>query len=174
MLLALWGGRPYDARMHTAGARTVGRRGFRATALAAGLAALVMGCETSDVDVVREAGISVAGRYRDPEGGNLVTNSSGASVRVLDLTQGGVRLEGVDNNGVRFGGRIGRVSGQTAWVELTGTTTAGAAFTLTGTITVDSTTATLRATWVEADRQGGVFGTARVAGVVPPPDVNDD
>ena len=147
------------------------KRQFRGAAVKALLlgALVAAGCETSDVGVQRGAGISVAGRYRNPEGGPLVTHQSGAQVIVLDLAQNGGRLEGVDNNGVRFGGRLGRQDGASVWVELRGRTTAGAAFTLTGTITVEGTAATLRATWVEADRQGGVLGVAEVAGIEPEP-----
>ncbi len=156
--------------MKAHGYRTFSGLRWTAVALVAA-AAWVSGCEIDSGDVSRSVDIRIGGRYTGPEGGRLVSGNSGAAIHRLDLQQNGHRLQGVDNNGTLYQGKIGRVGENTATLRLDGTTTAGAAFTLTGTVTVSGSTATLHGTWVEADRRGGVHGQAAVT---PKPDPDPD
>ena len=129
--------------------------------------ASLAGCDIESSDVSRASSVRVAGRYTGPDGARLVANNSGAAIFRLDLEQRGDRLQGVDNNGVAYEGRLRSVEPDVATFRLDGRTTAGRPFTLTGSIEVTGTRANLHGTWVESDRRSGVFGTASVT---PPPD----
>ncbi len=133
----------------------------RAAAIAMAMA-LAVGCEIgSPEDVSREVGILLAGFYANP-GGRLVSQNSGAPIKTMNILQNGDRIEGVDNNGLVFRGRIGSATGSRATITLEGRTTAGHAGVLQATVDVSGSTATMRGTWIEATLYGTVYGQATV------------
>ncbi|MCF7839084.1 MAG: hypothetical protein K9N49_10695 [Candidatus Marinimicrobia bacterium] len=128
---------------------------------------LLVGCEIDSAEsAVRQVNLNVAGIYRNPNSGGLVvTGSSGAPISQFDLRQTGDRLEAIDNNTRVYRGSIGSVTEGTtpvASITLEGTTTAGQRATLSGTIEVSGTDATMRGTWVEDALYGTVYGKATV------------
>jgi hypothetical protein len=86
----------------------------------------------------------------------------------MNLMQTGSRLQGVDNNNRVFKGSISRATASQATFLLDGSTTAGAAGKITGTIDVSGTTATMRGTWIENGIAGSVYGQATVPTNAPP------
>jgi len=133
------------------------------------------GCEVGSPDnAYRQTGLSIAGYYTNPgaaagavavTAARVVSNNSGAPIAALNLRQSGDQLEAVDNNGTVMKGAIGSVSGSTATLVLSGTTTAGAQGVLDATVTVSGTRAVMRGTWAEGSMYGVVYGEATVQGV---------
>ena len=133
-------------------------------ALAATMAILV-GCEIdSGESGARNVAISVQGFYTHPDAGSfLVQRTSGDPLFSLDLRQTGDRLEGIDDNGIVFGGSIGQVAvSNQATFNIEGRSTSGAAATISGSITIEGTVATMRGTWIEPALTSPVFGVATV------------
>ncbi len=128
-----------------------------------GVASLfLLGCEIGDADsVVREVGINYSGFYVG-DGGKLVSQQTGAQTTSLNLRQTGDQLEAVDNNGITFRGTIGSVVDDTASFVLDGSTTAGQAVTIDGTLTASGTEGTMRGTWIEPVIIGTVSGQATI------------
>jgi len=128
-----------------------------------GVASLfLLGCEIDSADsVVREVGINYSGFYVG-DGGNLVSQQTGAKTTSLNLRQTGDQLEAVDNNGITFRGTIGTVVDDTASFVLDGATTAGQSVTIDGTLTASGTEGTMRGTWIEPVVIGTVSGQATI------------
>ena len=123
---------------------------------------LLLGCELDSADsVVREVGINYSGFYVG-DGGNLVSQQTGAKTTSLNLRQTGDQLEAVDNNGITFRGTIGTVVDDTASFVLDGATTAGQSVTIDGTLTASGTEGTMRGTWIEPVVIGTVSGQATI------------
>ena len=133
---------------------------------AAGAAAMLAGlsaCEVGSPDTaIRSVEFNVAGFYANPDGGNLVSQNTGAAIVNLNLRQTGDQLEGIDNNGKIFRGTIGDAGTSSASITLQGETTAGNPGTISGTIDSSGTTATMRGTWIENSLYGTVYGQATV------------
>ncbi len=135
------------------------------------------GCRLQSGDsVVRRVGMNVSGVYAGPNGRSLVARNSGNSIQTMNVIQNGDRLEGVDNNGMVFRGRIGSVSGDpqtraSATFNLKGQTTTGVEGVMSGTFVVEGTTSTMSGTWAEPNQYSTFRGTAAVD---PPPDPDPD
>jgi hypothetical protein len=110
---------------------------------------MLISCEiNSGNDTVRNVTVNIAGTYRNESG--IPSRQSGAPTTRLSLTQSGDQLFGVDEHGIRWSGRITRAEGNTfASLTLQGGTTAGGEVTLTGTVSVDGTTARFTGIWIE-------------------------
>lgn len=125
---------------------------------------LLAGCKIESGDSVRrDVSLDVAGFYTGPNGGNLIERVSGAPVRSIDLRQSGDMIEGYDNNGRIFRGRIGSVSDSRASVTIEGTTTQGVEGVISGYINVSGSQANLTGTWFEDTLTSRVNGRAEVA-----------
>lgn len=125
------------------------------------------GCDVqSGNNMVREVGIQVSGFYTNPNGGAMVTSSSGLTVTQMSISQEGDRLIATDNNGRIYRGSIGQTDGSTASFTLNGSSiTLGIVadeVTISGSFSVDGATLTMRGTWIEPSRFGAVFGTSSV------------
>lgn len=135
--------------------------------------ALLNGCTGGDSaeGIVRSVGLIVEGFYMHSDPGSfMVQRTSGADVTSLDLSQNGDLLQGFDNNGVLFTGTIGNVTDTNlASFIMEGQSTAGQPATISGTISVEGTTATMRGTWIEPTLASAVFGVATVPTNAPPP-----
>lgn len=124
--------------------------------------ALAVGCEIgSPEEVIREVGILLEGFYANPNG-RLVSQNTGAPIESMNLVQRGDQLEGVDNNGRVFRGRITSASASSALITLEGRTTAGTSGMIQARVNVAGTTATMQGTWIEATLYGIVYGQATV------------
>ncbi|MGA0368646.1 MAG: hypothetical protein ACO3N7_04265, partial [Kiritimatiellia bacterium] len=77
--------------------------------------------------------------------------------------QSGDRLSAVDNTGAPWAGSIGRAEGNIATFTLDGSTSAGAAVVLTGTIVVNGSSASLSGTWIEPSLRSAASAEATVA-----------
>lgn len=118
--------------------------------------------------IVRNVGLIVEGYYTHPSG-MLVSDTSGADVISMNLRQSGDQLEGIDNNSVVFRGTIGQVvDNSNASFTLNGKSTSGANATISGTIAVSGTQATMSGTWIEDSLYGTVYGQATVPTNAPP------
>ncbi len=126
-------------------------------------------CDISSGDeTVRTVSLNVAGTYVNDAG--IPTNQSGATITRITFNQNGDQLEGVDNEGTRWTGSIGRADGDTATVTIRGITTTGVQVVITGSIVVNGTTAVLSGLWVEPSLTSNAFATATVAaGPTPTP-----
>jgi hypothetical protein len=137
------------------------------------------GCEVGSPDkAYRSTGLSIAGYYTNPgttvavasvAAARVVSSNSGAPISTLNLRQSGNQLEAIDNNGTVLRGTIGTVSGSTATLVLSGTTTAGSPGVLDATVSVAGTRAVMRGTWAEGSLYGVVYGEAVVQGAAPTP-----
>ncbi len=122
------------------------------------------GCKIESGDEVRrDVPLDIAGFYIGANGGNLIERVSGASVRSIDLRQSGDLIEGYDNNGMIFRGRIGSVSDTRASITLEGTTTQGVSGVISGYINVSGSEARMTGTWFEDALTSRVRGRADVA-----------
>lgn len=131
--------------------------------LLASTALLLCGCEIDSAESSsRNVGLDVTGYYSGALAGKLVERNSGAPITGIDLRQNGDRIEGYDNNGKIFRGTIGQVSGKQASFTLEGVTTSGAAGVISGSISVDGTSATMSGTWFEEALSSRVAGNASV------------
>ncbi len=134
--------------------------------------ALLNGCTGDSAEgIVRQVGLIVEGFYThsDP-GSKMVQRTSGADVTSLNLSQSGDQLQAFDNNGVFFSGTIGKVTDTNlATFIIEGKSTIGQSATISGTISVDGTTATMRGTWIEPSLASAVFAVATVPTNAPPP-----
>lgn len=148
--------------------------------LGGGLAALaavgmgLIGCTGDSVESgVRQVGMTVEGFYAHPDANSrMVQRTSGADVTSLNLRQSGDHLEAFDNNGVFFTGTIGRVADTNlATFTLSGQSTAGQPATISGSISVQGTDATMQGSWIEPTLVSVVFATATVPTNAPPPTV---
>jgi hypothetical protein len=130
-----------------------------------------LGCNGDSAEgIVRNVGLIVEGFYVHPnEGSLLVSQTSGADVSSMNLRQSGDQLEGIDNNQMVFRGTIGQVvDANNASFTLNGKSTSGADATISGTISVEGTQATMRGTWIEPTLFGNVYGQATVPTNAPP------
>jgi len=132
--------------------------------LAALLGIVIAGCEVDSAEKAhRDVPIYVAGVYRHPSAGSLlVADNTGEPIEQIDLRQDGDALEGIDNNGSIFRGRIDKVDGSVASFTIKGINTAGNEGTIAGTISVDGSTAVMRGTWIEDALYSVVYGQATV------------
>ena len=133
--------------------------------LLGGLVILLLGgCEIDSAETVyRDVPIYVSGFYSNPDGGRLVSNSSGSPVTQMNVRQTGDHIEAVDNNGVVYRGTLGAVTANDgATFTLYGTLPNGHEVTITGRFLVSGTNGTMEGTWIEPDRTGLVYGTAQV------------
>ena len=136
-----------------------------------GSSTLYMGCRISSSDsVTRNVDINVAGLYRN-NGNPVISQQTGSTVTQLNVIQDGDRLQAIDNNGLIFRGRIGSVQNGSATFNLDGMTTTGQEGVISGTISVEGNTATMRGTWAEPTLFGNVLATAEV---VPRPEPTPD
>ncbi len=125
------------------------------------LSLLQIGCDIQSGDeVTRNVSVNVSGVYRNGDG--IPTRQSGAKVSSINLSQSGDQLFGVDNNGGRWEGSIGRADGDTASFTLKGQTNTGAKVVITGTIRVSGNSGTMTGTWIEPGLTGDVFATGEV------------
>ncbi len=124
----------------------------------------LVACEIDSADTVhRDVDIYVAAVYRHPDAGShLVQNNSGQPIDQLDLRQDGDDLEAIDNNGSIYRGTIGQVDNGTASFTLEGANSIGNKATISGTISVSGSSATMRGTWIEATLYSTVYGVATV------------
>ena len=125
------------------------------------------GCDVqTGSNTVREVGIRVSGFYTNPNGGAMVTSSSGLTVTQMGISQEGDRLIATDNNGRIYRGSIGQTDGSTASFTLNSSSInlgiVADEVTISGSFSVDGTTLTMRGTWIEPSRFGEVFGTSSV------------
>lgn len=125
------------------------------------LGVLISGCETdSSNTVIRNVDITVEGYY---SGSPIVSQNTGASITSLNLRQTGDQLEAIDNNNSVFSGTIGQVTDSSvASFTITGLTTVGNEATISGSITVSGSQATMNGTWIEDSLYGSVYATATV------------
>jgi len=93
--------------------------------------------------------------------GRLIHPISGATVTSMNLRQTGDRLEGIDNNGHVFRGRLFSVEANTASFTLEGQTTQGVTGTISGTLDLSSG-ARMTGTWIEPNLFGDVRGRGDV------------
>ena len=131
--------------------------------LAGASAALFTSCEVDSASgTERQVQGSVAGLYRGTDGGAIVSGNSGSPIRTLDLRQAGDQLEAIDNNGLVFRGTL---SGESTPFPFTmeGQTTAGKTGYMSGNISIDGSSSSMRGPWIEDDRYGTVSGEANVA-----------
>lgn len=120
------------------------------------------GCEVGSPDeVVRDVGISIGGFYANSNG-RLVSQNSGAPIIHMNLIQNGEQLQGIDNNGKVFRGRIVSASSSSATITLEGRTSSGISGMIQATVEVSGGLATMRGTWIEATLYGIVYGQATV------------
>jgi hypothetical protein len=132
--------------------------------LAVALVAAGAGCEIRPSDGTgRSVSINVAGRYVGQLDGRVTSRNTGAPVTSLNVTQTGAALQAVDNNGLVFRGKISGETDSSAPFTLEGSTTAGAAVTISGTITVSGSSGTMHGTWIEPTLLGDVMAQATVA-----------
>lgn len=127
--------------------------------------AILAGCDIdSGESGARNVGLSVQGFYTHPDAGSFVVlRTSGDPLVSIDLRQAGDQLEGIDDNGIVFGGTIGQVAASnSATFNMEGRSTSGADATISGTITIEGTVATMRGTWIETALTSPVFGQATV------------
>ncbi|NCD31819.1 MAG: hypothetical protein EOL87_00225 [Spartobacteria bacterium] len=123
---------------------------------------LVAGCEVGSGDTVtRDVDANITGRY---DGSPLVETSDNADISWLYIEQTGDDLQGYDNHGIHFGGSIGSVSdgGMLVSINMDGHSKSGAEGTLSATINVSGSTATLQGSWIESGFVGYAEGTATV------------
>ncbi len=140
----------------------------------AGAAALVVIAVLSACDIsssgsaTRNVPIVVEGFYAR-NGEPIVSRTSGAPVRNLNLRQSGDQLEAIDNNGIVFRGTIGQViEGSRATFTMEGRSTTGNRATLAGNFNVEGGTSTMSGSWIEDMLVGQLFATAQVpTNVVP-------
>jgi hypothetical protein len=120
--------------------------------------------------LIRNVTLIVEGFYRHPDSSStMVSRTSGAPVHSLNLRQDGDQLEAFDNNGIVFRGTIGQVvENARATFTLDGSATSGEPATLSGTISVEGTTATMRGSWIEPNVLGTVYAVASVPSNAPP------
>ncbi len=120
------------------------------------------GCEVGSPDeVVREVGINISGFYANGDG-RLVSKNSGAPIINMNLIQNGEQLQGIDNNGRVFRGRVVSSSSSSASITLEGRTSSGVSGVIQATVDVSGNLATMRGTWIEASLYGIVYGQATV------------
>ena len=117
-------------------------------------------------DVVRQVSLNIAGVYTND--GGIASSQSGTPITVLSIQQRGDQLDVVDNLGARWTGSIGRADSNLATFTLNGLTNTGVAVTITGSIAVDGTSASMSGTWIEPNLRSVVSATATVAGVITP------
>lgn len=106
------------------------------------------------------------------EGGSLVypaERQSGTKLTWLRIVQDGSSLQGYDNAGMKWHGSIASVEEAIARFSLEGSTTAGAAVTVAGTMTYSSGQSTISAAWLES---GGFSGSLFAVGSVSAPTTN--
>jgi len=127
------------------------------------LVAGLNGCQLdSDKPIYRDVPISVSGIYTgELSQGRLIHPISGATVTSMNLRQTGDRLEGIDNNGHVFRGRLFSVDANAASFTLEGQTTQGVTGTISGTLDLSSG-ARMTGTWIEPNLYGDVKGRADV------------
>jgi len=134
------------------------------------------GCEVGNPNtVVAGANGNFSGTYAGTTNSALVANNSGSAVSTLALSQNGNQLQAVDNNGILFKGTIGDILGATggttnsassgsahATFTLNGTTTAGQAVSINGTLSASGSTATMTGIWTEPSLYSSINGTASI------------
>jgi len=119
------------------------------------------GCEIESGDeTVRTVSLDIAGSYTNNSG--IPDRQSGNRITQLTLIQNGDQLTGVDNQGGRWTGTIGRAGETQASITLDGMTSAGAQVVITGTVTVNGSDATLSGLWVEPGITANVSATGSV------------
>lgn len=137
-----------------------------------GLLVMVGGCKIDSADsAIRSVDVNIAGVYRN-NGARIISQHTGASITSLNVIQDGDHLQGIDNNGLIFRGRVGAVTtaedgSRTATFTMEGQTTAGAEGVMTGTFKVQGTSSSMTGTWAEPTTFGNIRASAAVA---PPPD----
>lgn len=142
--------------------------GIRRIAAAAGLAALVCaagligGCELRGSSFERLT-LSVAGLYRNANGGRIVDRNSGAAVRSLLLRQWGETIEGLDNNGRIFRGTFIAESDWRGALNLQGDTTTGVPVRISASIAVTGNKASLQGAWIEPGLLAAISAEADIA-----------
>lgn len=141
---------------------------FRYWGAAGAAAFLVIGalsaCDiSSSGSATRNVPIVVEGFYARANGEAIVSRTSGAPVRNLNLRQSGDQLEAIDNNGIVFRGTIGQViEGSRASFTMEGRSTSGNRATLTGNFNVSGSVSTMSGSWIEDMLVGQLFATAQV------------
>jgi len=133
------------------------------------LAALLSACidSSSGSDLVREVGLNVAGLYQGNDGANLVSQTSGADVTQMNITQSGSQITGIDNNGNLYRGNINQVSGDSAGFTMKGLTSSGAEATISGAFNVSGDTSNLSGRWIEPTILASINGSSFVPGRTP-------
>ena len=124
---------------------------------------LLLGCETGYTNGTGGGlGGSFTGLYTSPTGGLIVASTSGKPVSFFNLTQSGGDLSAVDNNGVSYQGTLSAVNITSATFTLQGTTSAGTAVTITGSLLASGSIGTLNGTWIEPSLTSTIYGTATI------------
>ena len=100
-------------------------------------------------------------------GAAIVTANSGSPVTSLNITQSDNQLQAVDNNGIQFQGIVANPANGSAVFNMSGSTTAGNAVTINGTLTLTGTNAVLTGVWVEPSAYSSIYAAAVVAPVAP-------
>ena len=133
------------------------------------LGALLTACidSSSGSDLVREVGLNVAGLYQGNDGANLVSQTSGADVTQMNITQSGSQITGIDNNGNLYRGNINQVSGDSAGFTMKGLTSSGAEATISGAFNVSGDTSNLSGRWIEPTILASINGSSFVPGRTP-------
>jgi len=133
------------------------------------LGALLTACidSSSGSDLVREVGLNVAGLYQGNDGANLVSQTSGADVTQMNITQSGSQITGIDNNGNLYRGNINQVSGDSAGFTMKGLTSSGAEATISGAFNVSGDTSNLSGRWIEPTVLASINGSSFVPGRTP-------
>ena len=92
------------------------------------------------------------------------SKQSGAKLTWMRIVQNGSSLQGYDNAGKNWNGRISGVDDTVAHFSLDGATTAGASVTIAGTMTYASQQSTISASWLESTGfSGNFFATGTVS-----------
>lgn len=144
--------------------------------LAAALLAAVcaVSCNVSSADSVSAnatdpSGTSYdySGRYvnADENGASIVSGATGGyGLSYLVLFQAGTSLNGRDSKGQHWDGNISSIaSGGTAHFSLSGRMATGTGVNIVGTLSYDSGTGTMSASWIEPDMVGTVYASAAVS-----------
>ncbi|MBP1589479.1 MAG: hypothetical protein ILO10_04700 [Kiritimatiellae bacterium] len=150
-------------------------RALLAALLVPVLSAVFAACDVSSTDSVSGSVSNSAGEsydftgtyYASPVGSALVTPEeaqSGEHITWLRLMQSGSSLQGYDSAKQSWSGKISSLSGETAQFSLKGRTSAGHAVDIVGSLSYNSGSASMNASWIEdSGSAASIYGYATVA-----------
>ena len=134
---------------------------------------LFLGCEAGSSDsATRNIGVDYTGLYMGGTAGapaGVTDIQTGDATTRLDLRQSGDQLQAIDEHNIVFSGTVGDVvtsSGvSSSGFTLEGKTTVGNPVTISGTLSGQGSSGTMRGTWIEPSTVGHVFASATISPV---------